>query len=81
MSATLWIYGFCGMIALAGSIAIVKAIGRPKGSNRERGVEPGQGDSIIDHGTAMGISGGGHPTASRVTKDPQEYAKAMAPKK
>lgn len=80
MSATLWIYGICGLIAVIGSVIIVRSAMRNERSEKIRGVEPGQGEQLIDHGTVLG-GGGGHVTVSRVTRDPQEYAKAMAPKK
>jgi hypothetical protein len=80
MSATFWIYGTCGLIAVVGSVLIFSSTLKNERSQKIRGAKPGQGDQLIDHGTVLG-GGGGHVTVSRVTKDPQEYAKAMAPKK
>ncbi len=80
MSTTIWIYGICGVIAVIGSVLIVRSVVNNKRSEKIRGVEPGQGEQLIDHGTVLG-GGGGHVTVSRVTRDPREYAKAMAPKK
>ncbi|WP_170570073.1 hypothetical protein [Ruegeria atlantica] len=80
MSATFWIYGICGLIAVVGSVLIFRSTIKDERSEKIRGVEPGQGDQLIDHGTVLG-GGGGHVTVSRVTRDPQKYAKAMAPKK
>jgi hypothetical protein len=47
----------------------------------KRGVEPGLGDSLVQGGigSAAGGSGGGHNTVIRVTRDPQQYAKAFVP--
>lgn len=80
MSATVWIYGICGLIAFAGSAFIVRSAMKNRRSDKIRGVKPGHGDQLIDHGTVLG-GGGGHVTVSRVTRDPQAYAKAMVPKK
>ncbi len=80
MSVSFWIYGICGLIALVGSVLIFRSTIIGVRSDKIRGVDPGQGDQLIDHGTVLG-GGGGHVTVSRVTRDPQEYAKAMAPKK
>ncbi|WP_037307023.1 hypothetical protein [Ruegeria halocynthiae] len=80
MSTTIWIYGICGLIAVFGSVFIVRSVIKNERSEKIRGVEPGQGEQLIDHGTVLG-GGGGHVTVSRITRDPQEYAKAMAPKK
>jgi|GEM_PF-309146 len=46
----------------------------------QRGIDPGQGDTLIDVNYASGGGGGGHSTTIRVPKDPQEYAKAFVPK-
>lgn len=80
MSVTFWIYTVCGLIAFVGCFMIIRSTIKNERSNKIRGVEPGQGDQLIDHGTVLG-GGGGHVSVSRVTRDPQEYAKAMAPKK
>ncbi|RBW56075.1 hypothetical protein [Ruegeria sp. A3M17] len=80
MITTFLIYGVCGLIAVVGSVLIVRSVIKNERSEKIRGVQPGQGDQLIDHGTVLG-GGGGHVTVSRVTRDPQEYAKAMAPKK
>ncbi len=77
MNASFWIYGTRGLITLIGCFAIIKSAINPKHTDKIRGVKPGQGDQLIDHGTVLG-GGGGHVTVSRVTRDPQEYAKAMA---
>ncbi|MCL6284319.1 hypothetical protein M3P21_12360 [Ruegeria sp. 2012CJ41-6] len=80
MSTTFWTYCICGLITVIGCFVIIRSVGRQTRSEKIRGVEPGQGDQLIDHGTVLG-GGGGHVTVSRVTRDPQQYAKAMAPKK
>jgi hypothetical protein len=68
---------FAGIVVIAG-IADLRQ--RQKHGRPRRGTPPGQGDTLVNHGNEMGGGhGGGHPTAHRVTKDPQLYAKAFVP--
>lgn len=68
---------FVGIVVIAG-IADLRR--RQKHGRPRRGTAPGQGDTLVNHGNEMGGGhGGGHPTAHRVTKDPQLYAKAFVP--
>ncbi len=61
-------------------LVILLARSRAKTENKSpRGTEPGQGDQLIDTTYGMGGPGGGHGGAIRVTRDPQEYAKAFVP--
>ena len=52
-----------------------------EGDGRGHGTAPGQGDRLIDASYISGGAGGGHATTTRVTRDPQKYAKAFVPGK
>ena len=52
------------------------------GPKQNKGTKPGSGDTLVEGGFgATGGSGGGYSAVTRVTKDPQGYAKGMMPKK
>ncbi len=78
-----WFFSLLFALPIAG-IALVVGIHdlrkRQKFGKPPRGTAPGRGDTLVNHGNEMGGGhGGGHPTAHRVTKDPQIYAKAFVP--
>ena len=67
---------------LAAVIALVALLARSRAKadlKDRRGTDPGHGDQLIDNGYISGGPGGGHPTTTRVTRDPQQYAKAFIP--
>jgi hypothetical protein len=74
-------------ISIAGIFALVMLVAllaRSRGKldqKPKRGIHPGRGDQMINASYDSGGPGGGHGTIIRVPKDPQEYTKAMSPKK
>jgi hypothetical protein len=82
LSLAFWIYAICPLIAAAGSAALVRSAFRKSRVPAARGTEPGQGSSLVAGGA--GASGGEGGTEHRVVlvpRDPQAYARAMAPRK
>lgn len=70
-----------GMSALVVVLLIIRAAQAVISERKApRGIDPGQGDTLIDVNYASGGGGGGHSTTIRVPKDPQEYAKAFVPR-
>jgi len=64
-------------------IALIVALARSRmrhESKSRRGTEPGQGDQLIDTTYYAGGPGGGHGGVTRVTRDPQHYARAFVPR-
>ena len=81
----IWLFSLLFALPFIGIVAVIWVVewrkqikhGKPR-----RGTAPGEGDTLVNHGIELGGgSGGGHPTAHRVTKDPQHYAKAFVPEK
>lgn len=64
-----------GIVIVTG-ISAARAIRADKA--QERGLEPGDGDHIIDVNYSSGL--GGHQSRIRVPRDPQEYAKTFVPR-
>ncbi|WP_170330541.1 hypothetical protein [Ruegeria arenilitoris] len=71
------IAGILAAVILVALLARSRAKSDPK---PERGIEPGQGEQLVNASYDSG-GGGGHGIVVRVPKDPQEYAKIMTPKK
>ncbi|MGB8621490.1 MAG: hypothetical protein WCD16_01610 [Paracoccaceae bacterium] len=67
-----------GLIALVTGVLVRRAL-RADAAQGTRGVEPGEGDQLVDGGYMAGGPGGGHSSITRVTRDPQKYAKAFVP--
>lgn len=70
--------------AITLALGIAVAVWRARSERRHGlfpGTEPGEGDHIIDNGYISGGPGGGHPTITRVTRDPQRYARAFVPRR
>lgn len=62
------------------ALVTLLARSREKVDNKSRhGTEPGYGDQLIDTAYGTGGPGGGHGGVTRITRDPQEYAKAFVP--
>ncbi|RKT34518.1 hypothetical protein BXY70_0536 [Roseovarius halotolerans] len=76
MEALPIILGLVAVAALVAALARSRAVSERKSP---RGCEPGQGDQLVDIGYASGGSGGGHGGVIRVTRDPQQYARAFVP--
>ncbi|QBY00336.1 hypothetical protein E2K80_05940 [Rhodophyticola sp. CCM32] len=77
-----YIWGGFAVLTLLGAIGIVLSFRRRHlAVRRPRGTAPDDGDTILH--TSMGSSqswGAGHASRIwRVTKDPQQYAKAFVP--
>ncbi|MEL7212271.1 MAG: hypothetical protein AAGK92_06390 [Pseudomonadota bacterium] len=70
------IIGLCVAIAIVLWITAARAIRADK--TTQRGLEPGDGDHIIDVNYSSGL--GGQQSQIRVPRDPQEYAKTFVPK-
>lgn len=77
--------GFWGWWILLGAVVVivfiakaVQSIRYPK-ATQSKGIEPGQGDQLIDAPGGGLSTGGGHSSVTQVTRDPQEYAKGMMP--
>ncbi|WP_298848481.1 hypothetical protein [uncultured Ruegeria sp.] len=78
MTVTVWIYGIATLMVIVGIVLAIRssfARNKPKSA---QGVKPGQGDTVVTGGETAGR---GHTTPIRISKNPQDYAKAMAPKK
>ncbi len=69
------IIGLCLAIAIVLWITAARAIRADNAA--ERGLEPGDGDHIIDVNYSSGL--GGQQSQIRVPRDPQEYAKTFVP--
>jgi len=67
-------------LVLSIAAVILLARSRAKADPKTRGTKPGLGDQLIDMSYGTGGPGGGHSAVIRVTRDPQQYAKAMMPK-
>ena len=70
-----------GLIVLIVCVVALLARSRSKSGNKaQRGCAPGQGDQVIDTSYGSGGLGGGHGDVTRVTRDPQKYARAFVPR-
>lgn len=69
------IIGLCVAIGIVLWLTAARAI--RSDSKTERGLEPGDGDHIIDVNYSSGL--GGQQSQIRVPRDPQEYAKTFVP--
>lgn len=70
-----------GLAALVLVLLALRALQAVRSERKApRGIDPGEGDTLIDVNYASGGGGGGHSTTIRVPKDPQEYAQAFVPK-
>ena len=81
MSFLTWTYLTLGLLgAVGGVISVRTSLNRTR--SRAKGVDPGQGATLVTGGGgASHGAGGGYSSAITVPRDPQAYAKAMAPKK
>ncbi len=85
MSTGFWAYSIWGIVLLAIIGVYVVAIFRRSRSERKRvtrtpkGATPSQDSSLVASTTDTGKGGG--VSAMAIPRDPQQYAKAMAPKK
>lgn len=70
------IIGLIVAIVIVTGITAARAIRADRAT--PRGLEPGEGDHIIDVNYSSGL--GGHQSQIRVPRDPQEYAKTFVPK-
>jgi hypothetical protein len=75
--STFWII-FLGLGA-AVVATFIYALTRPKSGLARRGTKSGQGDIIAEGGGSATFEGG-QQHITHVTRDPQKYAEAFAPK-
>ncbi|MEW2916903.1 hypothetical protein AB1A64_07500 [Ruegeria sp. ANG10] len=73
--------GIAGILAVVMLVAFLARSREKLDQKPKRGIHPGRGDQMINASYDSGGPGGGHGTIVRVPKDPQEYTKAMSPKK
>lgn len=83
MSLTGWIaLAMAGLTAL-GVFAIIRHHLGPRKEREPRGTAPGDGDTLVYARERVAFLGAGNADAAgrmtRVTKDPQQYAKGMMP--
>ncbi|MBU3258433.1 hypothetical protein KPG71_00250 [Roseovarius sp. PS-C2] len=67
------------VIAIAVVTALLAVLRVKTDTLSARGCDPGQGDQLIDIAYCSGGLGGGHGSVMRVTRDPQQYARAFVP--
>ncbi|CUH28761.1 hypothetical protein JSE7799_00822 [Jannaschia seosinensis] len=67
-------------ILIARAIWIMRAEARQDNGGRPRGVRPGSGYTEVQSEYFSGL-GGGSQSATRVPRDPQEYARAFVPRR
>ncbi len=80
-AAHLLLIGVIVLVTVLGVIGIIRSYA-PARKRRQRGVEPGQGNTLHHHGGFGGnpLSFGSHNAAWTTSNDPQKHAKAMMPK-
>ena len=69
-----------GLACIVLIVALARSRARHEMKKARRGTEPGQGDQLIDTSYYAGGPGGGHGGVTRVTRDPQLYARAFVPR-
>ncbi|CUH48333.1 hypothetical protein RUA4292_02511 [Ruegeria atlantica] len=78
MTIAVWIYSGAALIIIVGAVLAIRSSFSRDSAKSTHGVKPGHGDAVVSGGETAGR---GHSTPVRVSMDPQEYAKALAPKK
>jgi hypothetical protein len=83
MSLAAWITLLLVALTIAGVAGIVRHHLGPRPDRRPRGTEPGEGDTLVYAKERTAFFGTGNEDAAgritRVTKDPQAYARGMMP--
>lgn len=79
MTITFWIYTISGLLACAGFVLILKSTFGKSRYKQKRGATPSQNASLVASTTDTGKGGG--VSAMPIPRDPQQYTKAMSPKK
>jgi len=73
-----WAYLICGAIAVIGCIIAIRTSFNARRIHKPKGAKPGQGGTLVS--SSIDTSFGTSQSNVVISRDPQAYAKSMAPR-
>lgn len=73
-----WTYLICGAIAVIGCLVAIRSSFNARRIRTPKGAKPGQGGTLVS--SSIDTSFGASQSNVVISRDPQAYAKSMAPR-